>query len=47
MTLARSLHSPAGLLLIPEGQTITRDILRRIHDHDILAHIKDRLLVYT
>lgn len=47
MTLARSLHSPAGLLLIPEGQTISRDVLRRIHDHDILAHIKDRLLVYV
>lgn len=47
MTLATGLHSPAGLLLVPEGRPLTRDLLRKLESHNVLDHVKDRLLVYV
>lgn len=46
MILARGLHTPTGLLLVPEEQPLSREMVDRIHKHDILDHIQDRLLVY-
>ena len=46
MVLAKSLHSPAGLLLLPEGKAVRRDLLEKIRNHNILDHVKDPILVY-
>jgi len=46
MVLAKSLHSPAGLLLLPEGKAVRRDLLEKIRNHNILDHVNDSILVY-
>lgn len=46
MVLAKSLHSPAGLLLLPEGKAVRRDLLEKIRNHNILDHVNDPILVY-
>jgi len=47
MSLAKPLHSPSGLLLVPEGHTLTRKMLERIKGHEVLDNVRDRLLVYV
>lgn len=46
MVLAKSLHSPAGLLLMPEGKAVRKDLLEKIRNHNILDHVNDPILVY-
>lgn len=46
MVLAKNLYSPTGLLLLHEGQVLKPELLEKIRDHDILDHVRDRLLVY-
>jgi len=46
MVLANSLHSPAGLLLLPEGKVVRSSLLEKIRNHDIMDHVNDPILVY-
>jgi len=46
MVLAKGIYSPAGLLLIPEGQSLTRKTLTKITEHNEAEPIDQRLLVY-
>ena len=46
MHLAKGIYSPAGLLLIPEGQELTDATLSKIRNHNMLAHVTQRVLVY-
>ena len=47
MHLARGIFSPAGLLLIPEGQELTTPTIAKIKNHNLLSHVTGRLLVYS
>ena len=47
MHLARGIFSPAGLLLIPEGQELTTPTIAKIKNHNLLNHVTGRLLVYS
>lgn len=47
MHLAKGIYSPAGLLLIAEGQELTPATLSKIRNHNLLAHVTQRLLVYS
>ena len=47
MHLARGIFSPAGLLLIPEGQELTSPTIAKIKNHNLLANVTQRLLVYS
>jgi response regulator RpfG family c-di-GMP phosphodiesterase len=46
MSLADGILSPSGLLLIPEGQTLTEQTISKIQNHNLLHHVTQRLLVY-
>jgi response regulator RpfG family c-di-GMP phosphodiesterase len=46
MVLAKSLHSPSGLLLMSEGKAVRRDLLEKIRNHSIMDHVNDPILVY-
>jgi response regulator RpfG family c-di-GMP phosphodiesterase len=47
MVLATGIYSPHGLLLIGEGQTLGSNIISKIHHHNEIAPISQRLLVYS
>jgi len=47
MHLAKGIYSPAGLLLIAEGQELTPTTLSKIRNHNLLAHVTQRLIVYS
>ena len=47
MHLARGIFSPAGLLLIPEGQELTTPTITKIKNHNLLSSVTQRLLVYS
>ncbi len=47
MALADGILSPAGLLLIPEGHTLTEQTIAKIQKHNLLNHVTQRLLVYS
>ena len=47
MHLARGIFSPAGLLLIPEGQELTTPTLAKIKNHNLITNVTQRLLVYS
>ena len=47
MHLARGIFSPAGLLLIPEGQELTTPTISKIKNHNLLNSVTQRLLVYS
>ena len=47
MHLARGIFSPAGLLLIPEGQELTSPTISKIKNHNLLTNVTQRLLVYS
>jgi len=47
MVLATGIYSPHGLLLIGEGQTLGSNIITKIHHHNEIAPISQRLLVYS
>ncbi len=47
MHLAKGIYSPAGLLLIAEGQELTPTTLSKIRNHNLLAHLPQRLIVYS
>lgn len=47
MIMASELHTPTGLLLLPEGQRISEDILMRMRHHNLIDAITDRVLVYN
>ncbi len=47
MVIASDIHTSSGLLLLPESQPITRDILLRIQHHNLIDAITDRILVYV
>jgi response regulator RpfG family c-di-GMP phosphodiesterase len=47
MILASGLHSPHGMLLISEGQPLSQAMILKIKNHNIIAPISQRLLVYT
>ncbi len=47
MHLARGIFSPAGLLLIPEGQELTTPTITKIMNHNLLTNVTQRLLVYS
>jgi response regulator RpfG family c-di-GMP phosphodiesterase len=46
MRLAKGIFSPAGLLLVPEGQELTEAVIADIKTHELLTHPSHRLLVY-
>jgi response regulator RpfG family c-di-GMP phosphodiesterase len=46
MTMASDLHTPNGLLLLPEGQRISEDMLLRMRHHNLVDSITDRILVF-
>jgi response regulator RpfG family c-di-GMP phosphodiesterase len=45
-TLASGIYSPSGLLLIPEDREISETTLQKIHEHNAVTPITQRLLVY-
>jgi response regulator RpfG family c-di-GMP phosphodiesterase len=45
-TLATGIYSPSGLLLIPEDREISEATLQKIHEHNAVTPISQRLLVY-
>ncbi len=47
MILATGLHSPHGMLLIGEGQPLTQAMINKIRNHNLIAPISQRLLVYS
>lgn len=47
MVLASGIYSPHGLLLIGEGQLLGPATITKIRDHNQIAPISQRLLVYT
>jgi response regulator RpfG family c-di-GMP phosphodiesterase len=47
MALADGIFSPSGLLLIPEGQTLTEPTIAKIKNHNLINHVTQRLLVYS
>ncbi len=47
MHLARGIFSPAGLLLIPEGQELTTPTIMKIKNHNLVSSVTQRLLVYS
>jgi len=47
MVLASGIYSPHGLLLIGEGQLLGPATINKIRDHNQIAPISQRLLVYT
>ncbi|MFA5265035.1 MAG: HD domain-containing phosphohydrolase [Opitutaceae bacterium] len=47
MVLATGLHSPHGMLLISEGQPLNQAMITKIRNHNLIAPISQRLLVYT
>lgn len=47
MVLASGLYSPLGLLLIGEGHALSSGTIAKIHSHNQVAPIAQRLLVYT
>lgn len=47
MVMARGIHSPEGLLLIPDGTVLNEKVLQKIYDHNRSDPILERLLVYA
>jgi response regulator RpfG family c-di-GMP phosphodiesterase len=47
MVLASGIYSPHGLLLIGEGQLLGPATISKIHDHNQITPISQRLLVYS
>jgi hypothetical protein len=47
MVLASGIYSPHGLLLIGEGQLLGPGTIAKIRDHNQIAPISQRLLVYS
>ncbi len=47
MVLATGIYSPHGLLLIGEGQTLGPGTIAKIHSHNQVTPIKQRLLVFS
>jgi HD-GYP domain-containing protein (c-di-GMP phosphodiesterase class II) len=47
MVLANGIYSPHGLLLIGEGQALSPGIIAKIHSHNQVTPISQRLLVYS
>lgn len=47
MRLAKGIFSPAGLLLIADGQELTPTIIAKIRNYNLLSHVTQRLLVYS
>ncbi len=47
MILAEDIHSPSGLLLIPEGSCIMPKTLRKMTEHNEVDPITERLFVYA
>jgi response regulator RpfG family c-di-GMP phosphodiesterase len=47
MVLASGIYSPHGLLLIGEGQLLGPATITKIHDHNQITPISQRLLVYS
>lgn len=47
MVLAAGLYSPHGMLLISEGQSLSQAMILKIRNHNLVAPISQRLLVYS
>jgi response regulator RpfG family c-di-GMP phosphodiesterase len=47
MVLATGIYSPHGLLLVGEGQTLGPGIIAKIHSHNEITPINQRLLVFS
>jgi response regulator RpfG family c-di-GMP phosphodiesterase len=47
MVLASGLYSPHGMLLISEGQPLSNAMITKIRNHNLVAPISQRLLVYS
>ncbi len=47
MVLAAGLYSPHGMLLISEGQSLSQAMIMKIKNHNMVAPISQRLLVYS
>lgn len=47
MVLATGIYSPHGLLLVGEGQTLGPAMIAKIHSHNEIAPINQRLLVFS
>jgi hypothetical protein len=47
MVLAGGIYSPHGLLLISDGVTLTPPTIAKIRNHNLMAPINQRLLVFS
>lgn len=47
MVLATGIYSPHGLLLVGEGQTLGPGIIAKIHSHNEITPLNQRLLVFS
>jgi hypothetical protein len=47
MVLASGIYSPHGLLLVGEGQPLGQATIAKILNHNDVAPIEQRLLVYS
>ena len=47
MVLAKGIYNPSGLLLVPEGQSLTPMSISRIKNYNMQVSVTDRLLVYS
>jgi len=46
MVVAQGIYTAYGLLLVPEGQTLTEPHIKLLHNHNLIAPITQSLLVY-
>jgi len=47
MSLVNGIFSNSGLLLVPEGQSLTAATIEKIKNHNMLSSVTERLLVFT
>ena len=47
MVLAKGIYNPSGLLLVPEGQSLTPTSIARIKNYNMQVSVTDRLLIYS
>lgn len=47
MRLARGIHNPVGLLLVPECQPLTDTAIAKIRNHNLLSCVRERLLIFN
>ncbi|MEM7673968.1 MAG: two-component system response regulator, partial [Verrucomicrobiota bacterium] len=46
MRLAKGIYAPNGLMLVPEGESLTEKQLHKLRDYNLVDTINQRLIVY-